>query len=87
MSRYDNSDNAVEWFLTVLLFTVLLGLAWGVGVYRCHARWEGSGMQSQFRTFAGCQVQLPGGVWIPDDRIRDGIGYASNPLPTMPSHP
>lgn len=56
--------------VTCAMIAVLLMAAWGLSVYRCGARWDRSGMASEFRVFAGCLVKTDHG-WVPEDRFRE----------------
>lgn len=64
------TDLLIELVVMLCFVGGLLVLGWWLSSYRCHARWEGSGMESEFRLFAGCLVKTNAG-WIPDDRIRE----------------
>jgi hypothetical protein len=37
----------------------------------CEAKWERSGLQSEFGIFQGCLVRLPDGRWLPSERLRE----------------
>lgn len=64
------ADDVIGWFVSVaFIVLILLGL-WWFSSYKCQVRWEQSGMESDFRLFAGCLVKTQSG-WIPDDRIRE----------------
>lgn len=63
-------DDVVPLVLACVLLAVIGSMAWVISAYRCEARWERSGMHSEFRLFSGCLVQTEHG-WIPDDRFRE----------------
>jgi hypothetical protein len=43
---------------------------WGASV-TCVSQWRDSGMEARFALFAGCQIQLPNGTWIPAQAYRE----------------
>lgn len=69
--RRNTKDGAIA---IVVGFAVVLGLVIGIpaafGFVGCKARWSGSGMPVAWGPLQGCQVQLPSGRWIPEDRLR-----------------
>lgn len=65
-----SKDDLIGWSVVVVFLVTLILSGWWLSSYRCHARWERSGMASEFRVFVGCLVKTDAG-WIPDDRIRE----------------
>lgn len=65
-----NSDDVIPVVVMSSIIALLLAAGWGIAVYRCEARWDRSGMDSEFKLFAGCLVNTESG-WVPDDRMRD----------------
>jgi hypothetical protein len=69
-------DSQLKAFLVVGAFMAALigaicGFAyWGNSV-ACASQWRDSGMESRFALFAGCQIQLPNGTWIPAQAYRE----------------
>lgn len=67
-----------KWFplVSLALFVavpvaVVLSLLVGIDTLQCRARWGDSGVPSSWGPLKGCQVQLPSGRWVPDDRVRE----------------
>lgn len=56
-------------FIGGLIISVIV--AWWLSSYSCRARWERSGMESEFRMFVGCLVKRTNNGWIPDRFIRE----------------
>ena len=56
--------------LVMLVAMVVAGLVW-VSSAQCQAKWERSGMQSEWVLFAGCRVQTADGRWIPAVNYRE----------------
>ena len=54
-----------------LLVAIVLGCTYGVVSYTCEKHWERSGMTASFSVFAGCQLRLPDGRWIPEKAYRE----------------
>jgi hypothetical protein len=62
-------------FVTLLVASLLIApLLTGsvlISAYACYSKWQDSGFKSQYGFFQGCRVQLPSGVWIPAENIRE----------------
>lgn len=56
--------------LLMLIALVVSGLIW-VSSAQCRAKWERSGMQSEWVLFAGCRIQTADGKWIPAANYRE----------------
>lgn len=59
-------------FVSVLVFVVLgmLTILWWANSFRCHAKWDQSGMNVEYALFSGCRVQQSDGRWIPAENYR-----------------
>ncbi len=68
--------NEVKETLTVIVVLVVAGIAvfsfvgW-LDAQSCHARWERSGLRSQWAPFSGCMVERRDGTWLPASAIKD----------------
>jgi len=58
--------------LAVIAFTaaVLAVLCIWLSAASCHAKFEGSGLQSDWGIISGCRVNAPGQGWIPSENYR-----------------
>lgn len=68
-----NNDTILNIIVVVIGALLLASLA-GMGLwwknYTCHARWESSGMYSEYRYVSGCMVEVTPGKFIPEDKYR-----------------
>jgi hypothetical protein len=73
------SDSLAAWAITIVIFLAMLaavvvplmGLVYWVKSSKCEARWERSGLQSDYGLWQGCMVRRLDGTWVPADNVRD----------------
>lgn len=67
-------SNTIVNIIVVVIGAVLLASLAGMGLwwknYTCDARWESSGMNSEYRYVSGCMVEVTPGKFIPEDKYR-----------------
>lgn len=58
-------------FLCSLVITMLISWVaeWVLGD-RCAARWEGSGVRTEYTLRGGCRVRATDGRWLPESSFR-----------------
>lgn len=66
----DIAANIIVTSLGVLLIAVLIGVGSWWKIYTCDARWESSGMKSEYRFITGCMIEVTPGKMIPEDKYR-----------------
>jgi len=68
-------DSRVRTFLGFIVFAAVVFLAAqsfvAINQFGCHKVWEQSGMQSNWTFFAGCQVEVERGRWLPEATVRE----------------
>ena len=68
------SNNTIANIVVVSFGVALLALLFGGGLwwknYACTARWESSGMKSEYRIVSGCMIETTPGKLIPEDKYR-----------------
>ena len=52
-----------------MIFVAFTAIAYWLGSFSCHNRWEDSSFPVRFELFKGCQIQTKDG-WIPADKFR-----------------
>lgn len=60
-----------ELTISIIALAVILLLGLWHASYQCRTQWEGSGLKSEYRIFAGCMVQKRDGKWLPAKALRD----------------
>jgi hypothetical protein len=68
------SDDELTVFASVLMVFIVLAATWGgysFASYACTAKWEGSGMKTNYGVLSGCRVQLKDGRWMPATNVRE----------------
>lgn len=77
-----------ELLITVGLGVISVAVAFGGGslmaLERCTAKWQRSGLASEWGLFQGCLVRLPDGRWLPEERLRE---IEIKDLTTEPAEP
>jgi hypothetical protein len=62
------------YFYVAIHFVAIVGVFGFIEVesaeVKCDKRWENSGLNTSYTILGGCQVRLPSGKWIPEDRVR-----------------
>ena len=53
----------------VLLSLVIVGGCW-FAYKSIPCKWRYSGIDTRYRPFIGCQVNVSGDVWVPEDKYR-----------------
>jgi hypothetical protein len=66
----DTIANIIVVSLGIALIAVLVGVGSWWKVYTCNARWESSGMKSEYRFVTGCMVEVTPGKLIPEEKYR-----------------
>jgi hypothetical protein len=62
----DNFGYLVVGFIVLLFFAIFK-----IAEASCHGQWERSGLATDWGPIKGCLVNLPDGLWIPSDTLRD----------------
>lgn len=60
----------IEVLIVICIIGILLSIPI-MGPIKCRAKWEGSGMRSDWGFLKGCQVEVEKGRWLPEDRLRE----------------
>lgn len=60
--------------IEMVLIVAVVGILAAIFItppFMCKAKWEQSGMASDFGYLKGCLVEVEPGRWIPSNRVRD----------------
>ena len=57
--------------LLVLALVLIVALPFVMMPMQCTAKWQHSGMASEWGIIQGCLVEVEPGRWIPDERVRE----------------
>jgi len=68
--KSDTMANIIVVSLGIALLTGLIFVGSWWKIYTCNARWESSGMKTEYRFITGCMVEVAPGKLIPEDKYR-----------------
>jgi hypothetical protein len=71
-SQRGDAFEAFIWALMILIVLAIGGAGLVTNYYKCHARWDRSGMIAvEYGPLQGCMIQRKDGTWMPANTIRD----------------
>jgi hypothetical protein len=56
-------------FLLIIASLLVVGGGW-FAYKSIPCKWRYSGIESRYRPFIGCQVNVSGDIWVPEDKYR-----------------
>lgn len=60
----------IEVMIVLAIIAILLA-AIVLAPFKCAAKWERSGMATEWGPIQGCMVEVEPGRWLPDERVRE----------------